>query len=430
MKSVAHTHPHDTPWPAPLAPAALHGLAGDFVRRVEPQTEADPVALLSQFHCAFGSTLGRGAYIEVEDTRHYANLYVTLVGDTSKARKGTAYGRVRRLMVAADPDGSNDDDGPSGWAACIKSGLSSGEGLIYHVRDGNGHDLGVADKRLFIYEPELARVLRVLRRETNTLSPLLRQGWDGDTLRTLTRNSPLHATDAHISIVAHITLAELKSGLTRTDMANGFGNRFLWFLVRRSKCLPLGGSLDQAAMDALAARVTEAIRFGQTAGHVQLDPDARELWCKVYSALSEPRPGLTGEMVARGEAQVMRLALIYALLDCSRVIRVEHLRAALAVWEYAEASVRCIFGDGVGDPLADKILGALRRRPDGLTRDDIHKLVHRNVAAVDLTAALQLLVESGLVRREKQQTGKPGRPSIRYFAVAAPTMKYEIIGGQ
>ena len=46
-------------WPASLAADAFHGLAGTFVRTVEPHSEADPAALLLQFLVAFGSAAGR-----------------------------------------------------------------------------------------------------------------------------------------------------------------------------------------------------------------------------------------------------------------------------------------------------------------------------------------------------------------------------------
>ena len=73
---------------------------------------------------------------------------------------------------------------------------------------------------------------------------VVRQAWDTGTLRTLTRNNPLTATDAHISIIGHITAEELRRHLTSTEAANGFANRFLWLPVRRSKQLPDGGNLD------------------------------------------------------------------------------------------------------------------------------------------------------------------------------------------
>ena len=51
-------------------------------------------------------------------------------------------------------------------------------------------DAGVADKRLTILESEFARTLRVMSRESNTLSAIIRQAWDTGDLRALSKNSP------------------------------------------------------------------------------------------------------------------------------------------------------------------------------------------------------------------------------------------------
>ena len=42
-------------WPRPLGEAAYYGLAGEFVRLVEPHTEADPASLLVQLLAATGN---------------------------------------------------------------------------------------------------------------------------------------------------------------------------------------------------------------------------------------------------------------------------------------------------------------------------------------------------------------------------------------
>ena len=108
--------------------------------------------------------------------------------------------------------------------------------------------------------------------------------------------------------------------------------------------------------------------------------------------------------------------MIYALLDKSAVIRVPHLQAALAIWEYAEASARWIFGDALGDPVADEILRALRAAPSGLTRTDIYAgLFGRNQSAARIGRALASLLEKRLTRWEREDTG--GRPGERWFAV-------------
>ena len=141
------------------------------MRTIDPHTEADPAAVLIQFLLAFGNACGRGPGFLVESDEHGTNEYATIVGETSKSRKGTAWGHVRRLMRLADPD----------WEQrCIGSGIASGEGLIHAVRDPlvihrkartkeerdradeDGRieeevDPGVEDKRLLVIQGELAR---------------------------------------------------------------------------------------------------------------------------------------------------------------------------------------------------------------------------------------------------------------------------------
>jgi hypothetical protein len=95
------------PWPV-MDPSAYYGLPGDIVRAIEPNSEADPVALLAQFLTAFGSAVGRGPYYQVEGDRHGPNLFGVLVGETAKGRKGTSWGRVRQIAEIADPAWTRD----------------------------------------------------------------------------------------------------------------------------------------------------------------------------------------------------------------------------------------------------------------------------------------------------------------------------------
>jgi hypothetical protein len=213
------------------------------------------------------------------------------------------------------------------WAKTrIKGGLSSGEGLINEVRDPvekwnvKEHvaeivDTGVEDKRLLDMEPEFANTLAVMERPGNTLSCVIRNAWDGGTLETMTANSKRLATGAHISIVGHITEDELRARLTRTDAANGFGNRFLFIFVRRSKLLPFGGNLDPADIAMLGEFLREAAEFAKTVGRIRMTPAARNLWSVIHERLSAEQDGLLGAVTARAEAQTIRLATLYALMD-------------------------------------------------------------------------------------------------------------------
>jgi Protein of unknown function (DUF3987) len=245
---------------------------------------------------------------------------------------------------------------------------------------------------------------------------VLRVAWDGRDLRSMTKNSPARATGAHVSLIGHITGDELRRYLTATETANGFANRFLFVCTDRSKRLPEGGRIDPSATAALRDELADAIGFARTAGDVGRDDEARAVWCEVYGQLSEGRPGLAGALLARGEAHVMWLALLYALLDRSPTIQAPHLLAALALWDYVERSVYHVFGDTLGDAIADDLLRLLRSCPDGLTRTDISSYFQRNVSTDRIGRALGLLLQHKLARREQVQTG--GRPSERWHAVA------------
>ena len=413
-------------WPAPLAPEAFHGLAGEIVAALEPHTEADPAAILIQTLTCLSNVIGRGPHFTIEADRHALNLFVVLVGETSKGRKGVSFGRAKRLFEKADRHCAE-------WR--FASGLSSGEGLIYAVRDPilrhdpirdrgrvTGYqdieaDPGETDKRLIVYESEFALVLRVMAREGNSLSAIVRQAWETGDLRTLTKNSPLKATRAHISIIGHITRTELLRYLDSTEAANGFGNRFLWLCVSRSKCLPDDEQrqVDRREIERLEGRLSDAVEFTRNVAEMEKDNEAKADWRDVYPALSEGKPGMLGAVTSRAEAQTMRLACLYALLDKSAVIRREHLRAALAVWTYCEQSAAYIFGRSLGDPLADSIMQSLRQSPVGLTRTDISSLFGRHKSAEQISRALGSLRELGLVRSEFEQT--EGRSVERVLAV-------------
>ena len=391
-KKVAdQASPHDD-WPENLAKAGYHGLAGDVVRTIEPHTESDPVALLLQFLAFFGSCIGRSAHYLVEGDKHFANLFMVMVGQSSKARKGTSWGRVRQLFdLLPEPSGQSR----------IESGLSSGEGLIHAVRDERGDDPGEFDKRLLLQEPEFGGLLRVMDRHGNIVSRIIRDAWDRGNLGVLTKKCETRATGAHISIVGHITKDELVRHLDRTEAANGFANRFIYVVVKRSKCLPHGGNLTNEHLRPLAERLAATIKDAKDTKQVFMSDDTKLHWERVYPELSEGQPGLYGAVTGRAEAQVIRLALIYALLDGKSTISPDHLRAALAIWDYADESARYIFGSATGDPVQDTILSSLQSEPDGLSRTDISRLFKGHQKSDRITRALDQLKMLGRVEKEK-----------------------------
>jgi hypothetical protein len=424
--------PSERNWPDPPAKPAFHGLAGEAVHAILPHTESSAVALLIQTLIFFGNVIGRTAYFEAEASRHFGNLFAVLVGVTAVARKGSSWAQVLRVFRLVDAE----------WAdRQIQSGLSSGEGLIWAVRDPiTKHepirekglvvayqdveiDAGIPDKRTLVFEGEFGLPLTNMVRDGNTLSVLIRHAWDTGNLCTMTKNSPARATDAHVSIVGHITRGELLRKLNSTEMANGFANRILWACTTRSKELPEGGNLMDADIAPLAARIKEAVAFAQGVGEMRRDDAIRNSWAKTYHELTTGTPGLLGAITSRAVPQTMRLACLYALLDHSAVVRAEHLLAAVALVEYCQASARFIFGDALGDPTADGILRGLRNAPDGLDRTSISSLFSRHASAAEISRALSVLQEHGLAEVSRASQDGAGRPCEVWSAVGSMAKK-------
>ena len=213
-----------------------------------------------------------------------------------------------------------------------------------------------------------------------------------------------------------VTRAELLRYLTQTEAGNGFANRFLWLLVRRSKLLPRGGEWYRVDKASLASRILSALEFGSKPVEITMTEGAWLDWEEVYGPLSEGKAGMFGAVTGRSEAQVRRLAALYAVLDESSEIEPQHLEAALALWQYAEDSARYIFGDATGDPIADTIHAALKGAgADGMSRTEISNLFKRHVSAERIGRALTFLLETGRAeRRQNRDTG--GRPSEWWFA--------------
>jgi hypothetical protein len=188
--------------------------------------EAADAATLLTVLVGAGNMLGAGPHAVVQADRHPMRENALLVGTTSKGRKGLSASTPREIFRRVDPT----------WRG-NRAGLSSGEGLIYIVRDARSEtqpikergrvveyqnvivDGGVDDKRAFLLESEFAGVLRRMESDGNSLSAVIRQAWDSGDLETVTKNSPTRATGAHVSILGHITREELvASGAVITSM--------------------------------------------------------------------------------------------------------------------------------------------------------------------------------------------------------------------
>jgi hypothetical protein len=415
------------PWPEPMREEAFYGVAGDFVRIVEPHTEADRHALLANFLSGVSAAIGSNPYT-TGVRRQPAKVNVVIVGDTGDARKGTAFEDVERFLRMADGDTLD---------AILAPGITSGEGLIRFLRTPlyKDDDTGTETprlKRAWGREGEYTRLSAVARREGSTLSQCLRDAFDNTTLANLTKKDPDRVRGAHVAISADVTEADLILDTPDVKIANGVVNRFAMICARRKRLLPRGGTLTDTELAPLAIRLKAALRAARDRQGVPLSEAALARWDLFYTAYeTETLPPLLRAATRRGSQYVLRIALIHALLDEATEIGIAHLEAAIAFWDYAFASAQHIFAARLGDPKADAFLKHLRDiYPARLTGAEVDEFFGKHLRPDERQRIRDELVRRHHVTIEKQQTGERGRPTEFWQAKPPCSVKRPEVRGE
>lgn len=401
-----------SPWPAPktmpsdLLPVAYHGLAGEIVLGIADQTEAHPAAILLQFLCGLGTMIGAGPYHPVSADHHRAQLFVALVGTSGNGRKGASFGIARLLLREVDPQ----------WAdELISRGLRSGEALIDLLRDEcpNGTFSAAPDKRLLFFEQEFVQVLKLMKRDGNTLSSVIRQLWDDGQVQSVSLANPRRATDAYPGCIVHVTPRDLSQHMQTTEAFNGFANRFLWLRTRKVRSIPHAEDLKLDPVQEQLQRLARIVERAKQRGEIKKSPAARIVWEAIYLDFDDDDDeSITASIAARGPAYILRLSLVFALLDNAEFIEPVHLEAAKAIWEMNEASIEATWGELKGSPLAERIWRLLQEAPDGMSRTALSEALHKKKSKTEIDRAIKDLFDRGLVTIEERPT--PGRAATYY----------------
>jgi hypothetical protein len=383
-----------------LSPEALPGWLGNFVTIVCRDSEAHPAAVLITVLLRFAAEC-EGPYVLIGEAKQWARTFGVVVGNSSRSRKGTSSKSVMKLFSKLK-DAARFSPGP----------LSTGEGLIYAVRDAtyvidkktgeeNLADPGVTDKRLFVVEEEFQPALSSTRREGNSLSAVIRGFFDDGNAEPMTKTNRIKATKAHVVILAHITKVELKL-LNHVQIYNGFANRFLWIHAHRQKLVALPKPIPKEELEKYRQIIVSHVNAARKLGVVRLSTQAKSLWQEVYPSLSIEYPGTVGAVTSRTETHTIRLALIYALAMGHARVTTSDLKAALALVAYSQQTAMALFSENAVDVRREKILDALRKAPEHkMTKTDISREVfQKNVEATEIKRILEAMAEQGILQME------------------------------
>lgn len=395
------------------------GDVGAFVNALHTNVECNKEPLLIQLLALFGNCIGRSSHFTAAADRHFTNLFAIVVGKSARGRKGQSLNMVKQLFYDAEPE----------WSTSrIKKGLSSGEGLISHIKDDIQIDVqsgveinqGEVDKRLLIVESEFSSVLKMTQRDGNILSQVLRDAWDSSPLEILTKNNPIRVKEPFVSVIGHITEAELTRYLNSTEIANGLANRFIFIKAQIDKKLPDPEPIDVELKKYLINHLKTSIAHSKKVGKIDFNAEAKNHWFDLYKSISNDDCSIVGSLTARQESQIRRLAMIIALFNGKSYIDLNSLIFAEKIFEYSINTLKNIYGVSMGDPLTDRILDLVKSSPDGLTKTELHKELSRNYQKGNLDNSLKLLKSQFLLDCKKRQ-GPTGAPTEIWFYVGNPT---------
>ena len=301
----------------------------------------------------------------------------------------------------------------------------------------------IPDKRLWVRESEFANVLHQAKRDGNTLSPALRDGWDGESIDPAAKSNRVGVTRPHIGIAAGISPGELLSVINSRELSNGFANRFLTVHAERLCLVAEPAPPPPQVVAALAGRTAEVIRFA-LGGYPETSDTrpmhksaaAREFWPPVYKSLCQPmETELLTTLLERRAPHLIRLAMLFALCDLTLVIELHHMQAALAWIDYHTDSVRYIFGRSGQqertrrrEAMAGQIAEFLKGRPEGASRMELYNdCFGKHVTPLPLDDVLKMMLADhryGLSEiRTPRADGKAGRPKLVYRMSKLPAQE-------
>ena len=392
--------------------AVLIGPLGEWMKGVEPETEASLASLGAGALTGLSAWYGRDFILKVGELKHPLRLFAVQVGPTAKARKGTADSVVWELMSAIDLDFTQKH---------VISGFGSGEALIERVsderRDAAGNVVsGNKDQRMWVVEGEFSKLLRVANREGSILSDVIRLAYDGRMpLENHTKGKRLRSSAHALGLFGGITPEELTDQMTVLGAASGFGNRFLWVWSSSEKNLPDGGRMIPPSAVGRDIRVArEGLKGVSVLGRTE---EAADWWRAMYPDLRNLvgiAPEVMG-MTSRLTDLCQRIAAIYALTEGARHVSVRHMEAGLAWVNHSVATVTVVLGGLTANPIATKLLNSLRSHPGvPASMREIHRVFSQHETAYTIRSALLDLENAGLAYTWQAEStgGRPGEQSI------------------
>jgi hypothetical protein len=401
--------------------AAGYGIAARFVEAIFQSTELERVALLLQTLSAVGCMMGRNAFYSNGLTSHYPNVNSIIVREHNNEPTDSTSTIVRELVRSIDPVWSKSH---------ARSGLLASQQYVDLVRDPIYEQIGPAEnsrpkllspgsryKSVFVLE-SIGSLLGFNGRKGEDLQNNIGYSYMGLPVWKSTGSRIFCATDATITINSVALRKDLEILMLSKNRIAEIGQFFLWSCIPQSAPCQITISDIAVVVRKFSQLFRRAIDFAKQHRQIRISQDAEYSLSNIRSTYMHHRAGLYGLITDYAESHILRLALIFALLDQSPTISAQHLQAANAIWAYCDQSCQILFGTLSGCTLADKIELIIRNSgPSGISRTKLNNSLGRNFTRDQINYAIAYLESSELIVTQRNP-GK-GRTEVRYFRITS-----------
>jgi hypothetical protein len=376
-----------------LPPSAWRGLFKEYRDMVAGTTEAADAFHYATFLQVLGCIVGRRLYV-YHATKLYPNFYTCLVGRSGLTRKDTTWSRGRAVLDRLHSYSENDPNPPFK----VVRGIRSYEGLLDELA-------GERKVRLIQFGELLSLLAKAKQDSLGNVIPALTELYDSPDLV----NPPVHqkdvkpAVEPFLSIMAGTTQDWLQKALTERDVYGGFANRWLYFYGLPKNPMPNPPKVDNEKRNELIQGLNQVRAWAEDVpgGEITISNEAEALFADYYQGYYWhcQQAGLIPTLVVRIQDFIWKIALLYAADSMSGLISEEHLKAAIAVGNYLEASVGEVFasfGESRGKGQEARLLETLKTEGKPVSEREIYR--RHKLSARELEMTIEPLLKLGIVK--------------------------------
>jgi hypothetical protein len=341
------------------------------------------------------AALGRRIWLDMGTYMIFPNLYVVLVASSGRFRKSTT---VDLLMDVVEPvvppiNFIAQSLTPEALIGAMDKGKTGGvcEGFIKADElstflNRKSYDMGIAPLLIQFFDCKSKYVYETKARGKETLLNIC------------------------LGMLAGTTIEWIRNAIPTDAVGGGLTSRMI-FVHAEQPPKPQAWTDLSPERKAVKAQLTLALnRIRNLRGPVQLAPEARELYEKVYVKHCETSPfwimPVLQGYASRWHCHMLSLAMIMAVSEepakMPVVIQARHIRAAIAILQQSEVYMPKILTmitstekGALGELLADHV----RLLPGGVSRENLLRSVSHRVSAKEFGEVMETLVQAGRVER-------------------------------